>query len=153
MGKVVAEAGAGVEIMHMQGTPATMQDDPRYDDVVGEIGSYLEERTNQAEAWGIARERICVDPGIGFGKSLEHNLQILAGTHMLAGGQPLMVGASRKGFLGRILDRPEPRDRDIATAGLSAFLATRGVFCLRVHNVAASRDALAPVDAMVRAVP
>lgn len=132
---VVARAGAGVVLMHMKGTPATMQDSPRYDDLTGEISAFLGERIRVAEAAGIARERIIVDPGIGFGKSFEHNLELLRRQevfHTL--GRPLLLGFSRKAFLGIILDLP-PGERLEGTIVAAVLSVERGAHILRVHDV------------------
>lgn len=140
---VVREARCGLCAMHMQGTPQTMQDSPTYIDVVGEILSYLRERRDALVAAGIDRERICLDPGIGFGKTHRHNLTLAANCwrfHEL--GQPVLVGHSRKGFIGKVLG-DSARDRTFGTLGVSLALAVQGVQILRVHDVAATREALA----------
>ncbi|MCA9132114.1 MAG: dihydropteroate synthase [Planctomycetales bacterium] len=139
---LVAEQQVGVCAMHMQGTPQTMQDAPSYQQVVAEILDYLAQRRQALLAAGVAAERICLDPGIGFGKTHAHNLELLRGCsrfHHL--GCPLLVGHSRKGMIGKLLGDPE-RERDSGTAGMSLALARAGVQVLRVHNVAATRDAL-----------
>ena len=126
---VVADSGAFLCLMHMLGEPRTMQDDPRYDDVVAEVARFLEERLAFAVAEGIAEERICLDPGIGFGKTVEHNVELLARLGELAAlGRPLVVGASRKRFLGRLLGDPE------ATTGPARGGSRRG------HRLRARRD-------------
>ena len=128
--------------MHMQGTPQTMQDDPRYGNVVEEISEYLAARRNALVAAGIAPERICLDPGIGFGKTHEHNLTLMANCwrfHEL--GCPLLVGHSRKGFLAKLIGDPE-RDRTSATVGSALSLARQGVQVVRVHDVRPVREAL-----------
>ena len=142
MCNVARDSGAGLCVMHMQGTPRTMQDDPRYDDVVADIDRYLESRRDALESAGIERERICLDPGIGFGKTHQHNLQLLAACgqfHRL--GCPLLVGHSRKGFIGKILGDKEA-DRTAGTIGVALALAAQGVQILRVHDVAPVREAL-----------
>jgi dihydropteroate synthase len=150
MREVVAEARAGVVIVHMQGEPRTMQRDPTYDDVVGDISQFLVERTDAAIEAGIDRERIVLDPGIGFGKTLEHNLELIRRLPELTGlGRPLLVGASRKRFLGTVLGIEDPARRDRATSILSALLFERGVGIVRVHDVAGSREALSLVRAIV----
>jgi dihydropteroate synthase len=150
MRRVVAESGAGVVVMHMQGEPRTMQDDPHYDDVVDDIGAFLSERTQAAIAAGIPAASIVLDPGIGFGKTLEHNLELIRRMPELADlGHPLLVGASRKRFLGTILGLEDPLERDRATSILSALLFERGVGIVRVHDVAGSREALSLVRAIV----
>lgn len=133
---------AGVCAMHMQGTPQTMQDDPQYGDVVGDIERYLAERRDALAGAGIERDRICLDPGVGFGKTHQHNLTLLANCwrfHAL--GHPLLVGPSRKGFIGKVLKDKES-DRAAGTIGVCLSLARQGVQVLRVHDVAAVRQAL-----------
>ena len=147
MPEVAVEYGLGVCAMHMRGTPQTMQDDPEYGDVVGEIRTYLQQRRDALLAAGVQRERICLDPGIGFGKTHEHNWTLLshaAAFHEI--GCPLLVGHSRKGFLGNLLG-DKTVDRDGATAGAAAALATQGVQVLRVHNVRLVREVLMGWDA------
>lgn len=144
---VAVRTGAGVCAMHMQGTPQTMQDDPRYDDVVGDVLRYLAARRDALMAAGIERERICLDPGIGFGKTHEHNLTLMAHCrrfHEL--GCPVLVGHSRKGFLAKILGDSQA-DRDAATAGAALAAAAQGVQIVRVHNVRLVRDALLAFEA------
>ncbi|QDT70785.1 Dihydropteroate synthase [Planctomycetes bacterium MalM25] len=139
---VVVEAGCEVGVMHMQGSPRTMQDAPRYDDVVAEVKAYLAARRDALAAAGVARERIMLDPGIGFGKTFEHNLELLRRVeefHDL--GCPLLVGHSRKRFLGQILGDPEA-DRTAATVGVAMRLAAAGVQTIRVHDVRPVADAL-----------
>jgi len=143
MVEVVRSTGAGVCAMHMRGTPQTMQDDPRYGDVTAEIREYLRLRRDRLEAAGIERLRIALDPGIGFGKTHEHNLT-LAGRcdRFLDLGTPLLVGHSRKGFIGKVLG-DQQADRTFGSVGVSLALAVQGVHVLRVHDVAATRQALA----------
>lgn len=139
---LVAQRGVGVCVMHMQGTPQTMQDDPQYNDVVDDIHRYLTDRREVLLTAGVDRERICLDPGIGFGKTHEHNFTLARNCwqfHDL--GCPLLVGHSRKGFLAKLLADAEA-DRTAATAGLSASLARQGVQIIRVHDVAASRESV-----------
>jgi dihydropteroate synthase len=137
-----AESDCGVILMHMLGMPATMQDNPRYDDVVGEVTWYLAERVRCCVELGIAAERIVVDPGIGFGKTPEHNIELLTHIAQLrAGGRPVLIGHSRKRFLYRLLGR-ETDERLAGTIGASIALAMQGADILRVHDVAAVRDAL-----------
>ncbi len=139
MAELAAQRGAGIILMHMQGTPADMQHNPVYKDVVGEIGDFLVERVEFATRAGIARERIIVDPGIGFGKTTAHNLEILARLAELRRlGLPLMVGPSRKRFIREILgDSAESRLLGTLAAVSACILA--GVECVRVHDVGASR--------------
>ncbi|RJX17402.1 MAG: dihydropteroate synthase [Desulfobulbus sp.] len=131
-----------VIIMHMQGTPDTMQIDPHYDDVVAEISEFFRERLRWLEEQGVASSRVIIDPGIGFGKTVEHNLLILKNIEALkALGRPLLIGHSRKAFIGRILDL-EVDQRDCATAILSFHCAVAGADLIRVHDVALSMQAV-----------
>jgi dihydropteroate synthase len=143
MVEVVRTAGAGAILMHMQGTPATMQLDPRYDDVVTEIFAYLERRMEEVVALGVACEQLVLDPGIGFGKTREHNLEILARLDTFQRlGRPVCLGVSRKGFLGRLLQRPVER-RLAGSLSAACHAMSRGaVQVLRVHDVEATRDAV-----------
>lgn len=139
---VCRNSSCGVIVMHMQGTPQTMQLDPRYDDVVAEVSQFFSRRLDELEAVGIARDRIVLDPGIGFGKTAEHNLDLLshiATFHLL--GRPVLVGHSRKRFLKKILGR-DVEERNAGTLGISLALAAQGTDILRVHDVRATRDAL-----------
>lgn len=145
MPAVAAETGAGICAMHMQGTPRTMQVDPRYADVVTEIHAYLAARRDALLAAGIPLDRICLDPGIGFGKTHAHNLELLsrAGA-FLDLGTPILVGHSRKGFIGKRLEQALGRpatleERDAGTAGAACRLADAGVQVLRVHAVSLVR--------------
>ncbi len=145
---VAVASGAGVCAMHMQGTPKTMQIDPRYDDVAAEIHSYLAARRDALLAAGVELGRICLDPGIGFGKTHAHNLELVArAAAFLDLGTPILVGHSRKGFVGKLLERPLGRpatleDRDAATAGIACTLAAQGIQIVRVHAVGLVRAAL-----------
>ncbi|MCA9152384.1 MAG: dihydropteroate synthase, partial [Planctomycetales bacterium] len=144
---VAASYQAGVCAMHMQGTPQTMQDKPTYNDVVLEIHAYLAQRRDQLLTAGIAHERICLDPGIGFGKTHQHNLTLLAACQQFHSlGCPLLVGHSRKGFMAKVLGNTEA-DRTNATIGASLALAQRGIQVLRVHDVRPVREALLMFDA------
>jgi dihydropteroate synthase len=145
---LVAERGVGVVLMHMQGDPRTMQDAPRYQDPVAEVGTWLQQRVAAAEAVGIAPARIMVDPGLGFGKLLEHNLALLACLPRLAAGRPLLVGASRKGFIGAITGAPVA-DRLAGSLAALAVAHAGGATVVRVHDVAASvqfLEVLAAID-------
>ncbi len=147
---VVAQTGAGIVLMHMHGTPRTMQQAPRYDDVVGEISDFFEERIRFAMAHGIVRRQIILDPGIGFGKLLVHNLTLLAQlTRFLQFECPLLVGVSRKAFLGQLVDRPV-QDRQWATAAAVAMAVDRGAGILRVHDVRAMKDVVQVAAAINR---
>jgi dihydropteroate synthase len=150
LAEVVAEAGSYLCLMHMLGEPRTMQADPRYDDVVAEVARFLEQRLRAALAAGIPEERICLDPGLGFGKTVAHNLELIARLdELVALGRPVMVGASRKRFLGRILGDP-----DALTGPVSAGVATtvaafeRGASLFRVHDVREHAEALAAARAV-----
>ena len=139
---VAQQAQAGICAMHMQGTPQTMQDAPSYDDVVEDIFRYLQARRDALLSAGIAQERICLDPGIGFGKTHEHNLQLLQSSdrfHQL--GCPVLVGHSRKGFIAHLLDDREC-ERMSGTVGAALGLATQGIQIIRVHDVAELNRAL-----------
>lgn len=149
-----AKAGAGVVIMHMQGTPRSMQDDPRYDDVVAEVSDFLAARARAAEEAGIASTAIVIDPGLGFGKTFEHNIALMGGIGALVStGYPVLVGPSRKGFLGTILEAvrgtTRPDQRDGATAGAVALAVARGASVVRVHNVPLAVEVVHAVRAMV----
>jgi dihydropteroate synthase len=142
MPALARETGAAVVAMHMRGSPQTMQDDPRYDDVVAEIHDYLRQRRDRLLAAGIEPDRIALDPGIGFGKTHEHNLTLAAHCgRFLDLGCPIIVGHSRKGFIGKLLGDKEA-DRTFGTLGVSLGLALAGVHVLRVHDVGATREAL-----------
>jgi dihydropteroate synthase len=141
------EAGVGVCAMHMQGTPQTMQDNPTYTDVVGEVRESLCETRDALVSAGISRERICLDPGIGFGKTHEHNITLMRHCyefHEL--GCPLLVGHSRKGFLGKLIGDKEA-DRTNATVGAALALAVQGVQIVRVHDVRSVLEALLAFEA------
>lgn len=151
MAAVVAQSGADCCLMHMRGEPRTMQDDPRYDDVVDDVKAFLSERLELAVREGVERERILLDPGIGFGKSETHNLELLNRLNELADlGAPIVIGTSRKGFLGRILARAagagEPVDvaaRLVGTVATNVLAYERGASVFRVHDVRPVREALA----------
>jgi dihydropteroate synthase len=150
---VVAARGAGYVAMHMQGEPRTMQVDPHYDDVVGEVAGFLVERLDAARAAGIADDALMADPGIGFGKTIDHNLELLASLPELiaAVGVPVLVGTSRKAFLGRIVDEPDPAARDDATLATVVWALERGAAMVRVHDVRGAVQAAAVLGAMARA--
>jgi dihydropteroate synthase len=152
MAETVAEAGAYVCLMHMQGEPRTMQLAPAYDDVVSEVASFLEERLRAAVDAGIAKERICVDPGIGFGKTVDQNFELVRRLDEIAAlGRPVVIGFSHKSSLGRVLGDP-----DATTGPLSASLAAavtafeRGASILRVHDVRETVEALTVAQAVAR---
>jgi dihydropteroate synthase len=142
MVEVVAEAGCPVCLMHMQGEPKTMQDDPHYDDVVDDVLRFLEERMAFALAHGVREEQILLDPGIGFGKTVEHNLTLLRHLDRLVGlGRPVVLGASRKRFLGAVLGT-EPGQRVIGTVATTVVGLLAGVHVFRVHDVKPNFEAL-----------
>jgi len=150
MAALVAARGAECCLMHMQGEPRTMQSEPRYGDVIGEVCAFLRQRVDFALDAGIARARITVDPGFGFGKTVEHNLELLDRLNELAAlGQPILIGTSRKSFLGALTGRDE-HDRLAATIATNVIGLLRGASLFRVHDVAAVRDALAVAAATVR---
>ena len=133
---------AGVVCMHIQGTPQTMQDAPAYDDVVSDVCAWLDDRLQTLEEQGIPRERIALDPGIGFGKTAEHNLELLSNlTRLRALGRPVLVGHSRKRFLAHVLGRPV-EERVYGTVGVAVALAAQGTDIIRIHDVRATRDVL-----------
>lgn len=146
--EIVAASQSGVCLMHMQGDPGSMQHSPHYNDVVAEVADFLAERVAAAEAAGIALNRIAVDPGFGFGKTLEHNLALMRRLNeLVVPGLPLLVGLSRKSMLGLLTGRPAP---DRVHAGIAAHVLAveRGARIVRVHDVAATRDALAVLQAV-----
>ena len=148
---VVAEGGAYLCLMHMRATPRTMQVDPHYDDVVDEVARFLAERLAFAVSQGIAEERICLDPGIGFGKTVEHNFELLRRLdELVALGRPIVIGISRKSSLGRILGDPGAKT-GTAAASIGAAIAAyeRGATILRVHDVREHVEALAAARAVV----
>jgi dihydropteroate synthase len=149
MAGVVAEAGVPVCLMHMLGEPRTMQDDPRYDDVVVDVRAFLAQRLEVAVAAGVAEDQIMLDPGIGFGKTLAHNLTLLRRLPELLGlGRPLVVGTSRKSFLGRLTGREQAEDRLAGSVAAAVLAYQAGATVLRVHDVAETRDALAVTEAI-----
>jgi dihydropteroate synthase len=150
MAEVVARSGADCCLMHMLGEPRTMQHDPRYEDVVGEVKAFLEARMAFAVAEGIDEQRIVVDPGIGFGKTLEHNLELLRRLdELLTLGRPVSIGTSRKSFLGRLTGRVVG-DREAGTIATNVLAYERGARIFRVHDVASVKDALVVAAATVR---
>jgi len=152
---VVAQYGAGYVAMHMIGTPRTMQDDPRYDDVVREVGEFLAARVADAVAAGVRSDALLVDPGMGFGKTLRHNLDLMTGISDLAtiSGAPVLVGASRKSFLGTILGGLPTGQREEATLATTVWAFESGAAAVRVHDVESSVRAARLLDVMGRATP
>ena len=142
MAAVCAEAGCGLILMHMKGTPRTMQEDPRYDDVVAEVRDFLAERLRVVTAAGVDPERVWLDPGIGFGKTVEHNLELLARIDVIAGiGRPVVIGTSRKNFIGVVTGR-EVGERIGGSIATNVLALAGGASVLRVHDVAATVDAV-----------
>jgi len=149
MGELAAERGAGIVLMHMQGTPETMQIEPRYDDVVAEVLKYLLDRADYAESIGIDKNKIFIDPGIGFGKKPEHNLLLLKNIDkFVATGYRVLVGASRKRFIGELTGKKTPADRLFGTAATVALCAAAGVSIVRVHDVAQMIDVIKVTQAI-----
>ena len=158
MADVVRDVGAGVVLMHMQGTPQTMQRDPRYDDIVAEVRSFLAERIAFAVSQGLKKSQIAVDPGIGFGKTVEHNLQVLARLGEFGSLDcPVVVGTSRKSFLGKVLAATGGRRAGEAdarlwgTAATVAWAVAQGAHVMRVHDVAEMSDVVRMVEAIRQA--
>ena len=145
-----AESGVGVCLMHMQGEPRTMQDHPHYEDVVAEVSEFLTHEREECIRSGVARDAIALDPGLGFGKSLAHNLTLLRSLpHFAALDSPLLVGVSRKSFIGRVLGRPV-EDRLYGGLGLAALAVGLGARIIRTHDVGATRDAIGMVSAVLQ---
>jgi dihydropteroate synthase len=147
--EVAKEFRAGVVVMHMRGDPQSMQKDPQYADVVAEVTGYLQERLRVLGESGIPPEAVCLDPGIGFGKTPAHNLELLANLDSVAGlNRPVCLGVSRKGFIGRLCGR-ELAERDPGSLAVACFAAARGTaHVLRVHDVPGARDAAILLDAI-----
>jgi len=151
MAAVVRDYGTSVIMMHMKGTPADMQVKPVYNDIIAEIKAFFRERIEWAVSQGISRNKVILDPGIGFGKTVTHNLSILKHLHEYQSlGCPILVGHSRKSFIGKILDL-EADERDIGSAALSAICVARGASILRVHDVAKTVQAVRLTEAVLNA--
>jgi len=147
--EAAAEYDAGCVVMHMQGTPRTMQQSPSYENVVREIGDFFRERLASMQSAGIAPEAIVFDPGIGFGKSFDHNLALLNHLEELEiEGRPLLLGVSRKSFLGKLIDSDAPEERDWPTAAVTSLAVEKGVLLHRVHAVGPNREAMRMTEAM-----
>jgi dihydropteroate synthase len=150
MAVVMADSGAGVILMHMQGKPRTMQESPSYQDVVAEVASFLADRARRVIEAGVGADHIAIDPGIGFGKDVVHNLTLIARLETLVGvGYPVVLGTSRKSFLGRLTGIAQPAERDQVTAVTTALGFERGARVFRVHDVVSSRRALSVAGAIV----
>ncbi|MCB1093668.1 MAG: dihydropteroate synthase, partial [Verrucomicrobiae bacterium] len=150
--EVAAQTGAGVVIMHMQGSPRTMQQAPHYEDVVAEVRAYFERRFEAAVAGGISPEALVFDPGIGFGKTVEHNLALLRHLDQLSvAGRPLLLGVSRKSFIGKLVGSDRIEDRAWPTVALTSFARELGVRLHRVHDVKPNLEALRMTEAILHA--
>ena len=148
---LIAETKSAFIIMHMQGTPRTMQNRPQYEDVVSEVAIFFRQQYARAIECGVDPMAIAFDPGIGFGKTLEHNLELLAQLERLrADDRPLVVGVSRKSFLGKLIDSPEIEDRLAPAVALTALLRVRGADVFRVHDVKENVSALRVTEAILR---
>ncbi len=151
MAALCAESACGIVIMHMKGTPADMQKNPAYQNVVEEIHAFFEHRLTILFDCGIDPQRLCFDPGIGFGKTLAHNLELLRNLDRLApAGRPLLLGVSRKSLISRFTDTPSPADRDAPTVALSCHARRQGVMLHRVHAVKANLDGLRMTEALLQ---
>jgi len=151
MAGLVAQRGCPICLMHMLGEPRTMQDDPRYHDVVAEVAAFLEERLTAAVAAGVREEQVLLDPGIGFGKTVRHNLLLLAHLDRIAAlGRPVVLGASRKRFIGALLGA-EPRERVSGTVATTVLGLARGAAVVRVHDVRPNVEALRVAAAVLQA--
>lgn len=149
MAQLAAKQQAPVVLMHIQGTPKTMQVDPKYDDVVGEVLEFLLTRAEWAQQLGILKERIFIDPGIGFGKTVQHNLLLLKNIEkFVAAGYRVLVGPSRKSFIGKITGKERPAERIFGTAAAVALCVSAGVSVVRVHDVAEMADVINVVQAV-----
>ena len=153
MASVAAEAGAAVVVMHIQGTPRTMQQNPHYDDLMTEVCDYLQASTAIAEAAGIPREQVVLDPGFGFGKTVEHNLELLRRLRELTSyGQPVLIGTSRKSTIGKVLGGLPPEERVEGTAATVAIAIMNGADIVRVHDVKEMARVAKMTDAIVRGI-
>ncbi len=149
MAEAAAETGAGVILMHMKGSPQTMQNDPVYANVVEEVCSYLKRRMDFAAQRGVGRDHLVVDPGIGFGKTVEHNISLLRNLPSLAQScAPILIGASRKSFLGQLTGQERPADRLAGSLGAAAWAVVQGAHILRVHDVIQTCDVCRIVDTL-----
>jgi dihydropteroate synthase len=150
--RAAAESNAGLVVMHMTGTPQTMQANPHYDDVVTEVRCYFENRLRLLENEGIAPERVVLDPGFGFGKTLEHNLALMRELPLLATLRPLLIGVSRKSMIAKVLHSDAMDDRYWPTIALTAYAREHGARIVRVHDVKPNREALRMMEAILGAV-
>jgi dihydropteroate synthase len=153
VGELAAERQVPIVLMHMQGTPLTMQNEPKYDDVVGEVLEFLLDRAKRAEKFGISKDMIFIDPGIGFGKTAEHNLLLLRNIDkFVAAGYRVLVGTSRKRFIGKITGKEKPAERIFGTAATVALCAAAGVSIVRVHDVAEMVDVVKVTNSVGNAI-
>ena len=151
MCEAIAEARAGYVLMHMQGTPQTMQDHPRYENVVREVNEFFDERLKRLNAFGIAVDQVILDVGIGFGKTVEHNLQLLAALNtFIKWERPILLGASRKGFIGRITGAEVPTERVPGSLACACWGVANGARVIRAHDVAATRQAVRMTEAILQ---
>jgi dihydropteroate synthase len=150
--RAAAESNAGLVVMHMTGTPQTMQANPHYDDVVTEVRGYFENRLRLLDNEGIAPERVVLDPGFGFGKTLEHNLALMRDLPQLATLRPLLIGVSRKSMIAKVLHSDAMDDRYWPTIALTAYAREHGARIVRVHDVKPNREALRMMEAILGAV-
>jgi len=150
LARLAAEKQIPVVLMHIQGTPRTMQVEPKYKDVVGEVLEFLLDRTKRAEQFGIPKERIFIDPGIGFGKTVEHNLKLLANIDkFVKTDYRVLAGPSRKSFIGKITGKENPADRIFGTAAAVALCASAGVSIIRVHDIAEMLEVVKIINAII----
>ena len=150
MADVAARTKAGIVLMHMKGSPKTMQDDPSYGNVVEEIQGYLQDRIDVATTLGVESDRIMVDPGIGFGKTVEHNLELLHGISRFGKMAPVLIGASRKSLISHLLNRDDPTQRLAGSLGIAGWSAIQGAHILRVHDVIDTCDVCHIVDTLLK---
>jgi dihydropteroate synthase len=137
--------------MHMQGTPQTMQDDPRYGNVVQEVNEFFDERLKRLNAFGVAADQVVLDVGIGFGKTVEHNLQLLASLKaFIRWKRPILLGASRKGFIGRITGAEQPAERLAGSLACACWGVSSGANIIRAHDVAATRQAIGMIESILQ---
>jgi dihydropteroate synthase len=150
MWELIAEAKAGYVLMHMQGNPQSMQDNPRYENVVGEVNEFFDERLKRLNAFGVASDQVVLDVGIGFGKTVEHNLQLLALLNTFTKWKrPILVGASRKGFIGRITGADQPAARLPGSLACACWGVASGASVVRAHDVAATRQAIRMTESIL----
>ena len=151
MWEVVAEAKGGYVLMHMQGTPQTMQDNPQYADVVREVNEFFDERMKRLNAFGVAVDQVILDVGIGFGKTVEHSLQLLGGLKAFTKWKrPILLGASRKGFIGRITGAEQPAERVAGSLACACWGVAMGANIIRAHDVAATRQAVGMTQSILQ---